>query len=75
MLKFVFFIVLIIYVIIGLIVTKFVKNQDDFYVMGERGSTLLIVGTLSATAVSSVTLMGIAGQAYSEGPLVISALG
>src|SRR5699024_89641 len=75
MIKFVFFSVLILYIIIGLIVVKFVQNSKDFYVMGERGSTLLIVGTLSATAVSSVTLMGIAGQAYAEGPLVIPTLG
>src|SRR5690625_3934066 len=75
MLKVVFFSVLILYVVIGLIVTRFVRDQDDFYVMGERGSTLLIVGTLSATSVSSVTLMGIAGQAYAEGPLVLTTLG
>lgn len=75
MIKLVFFSILILYVVIGLVVTRFVRNRDDFYVMGERGSTILIVGTLCATAVSSVTLMGMAGQAYSEGPLVIPTLG
>ncbi|WP_252314287.1 hypothetical protein [Sinobaca sp. H24] len=43
--------------------------------MGEKGSTLLIVGTLGATYLSAVTLLGIAGQSYAEGPLVIAALG
>ena len=67
--------VLIFYVIVGLVLVKFIKNEDDFYTMGGRGSTLLIVGTLAATYMSATTLLGIAGQSYSEGPLVISALG
>ena len=75
MTQFIFFGVLILYVVIGLIVTRFVKNRSDFYVMGQRGTTLLIVGTLGATYLSSISLMGIAGQAYAEGPLVVPALG
>ncbi|PSL42942.1 sodium/pantothenate symporter [Salsuginibacillus halophilus] len=71
----IFFIVLAIYVVLGGIVARYIKNRDDFYVMGERGSTVLIVGTLSATYLSAVTLLGIAGQSYAEGPLVIAALG
>lgn len=35
--------------------------------MGEKGSTLLIVGTLAATYLSAVTLLGLAGMNYSEG--------
>ena len=68
-------VILIIYIAVGAIVSKFVKNSDDFYTMGGRGSTLLIVSTLAATFLSATTLLGIAGQSYSEGPLVISALG
>ncbi|MCD2137856.1 sodium:solute symporter family protein [Salinicoccus halitifaciens] len=67
--------VLIFYVAVGISLVKVVKNEDDFYIMGGRGSTLLIVGTLSATYLSATTLLGIAGQSYTEGPLVISALG
>lgn len=67
--------VLAFYVIVGVTMVKFVKNEDDFYTMGGKGSTLLIVGTLAATYMSATTLLGIAGQSYSEGPLVISALG
>lgn len=71
----IFFGVLAAYVIVAASLARFIKNKDDFYVMGEQGSTLLLVGTLSATYLSAVTLMGIAGISYSEGPLVIGSLG
>ncbi|MBY7144424.1 sodium:solute symporter family protein [Virgibacillus sp. NKC19-3] len=71
----IFVIILLLYVVVGGVVTRFVKSSDDFYVMGEKGSTLLIVGTLAATYLSATTLLGIAGQSYAEGPLVIAALG
>lgn len=73
--KFIFFAILVIYIIVGVIIARYVKNSKDFYIMGERGSTLLIVGTLAATYLSATTLMGIAGQSYEEGPLVVAALG
>ncbi|WP_026702630.1 sodium:solute symporter family protein [Salibacterium aidingense] len=71
----IFFIVLAIYVITGGVVARFVKSKADFYVMGEKGTTVLIVGTLAATYLSAVTLLGISGQSYAEGPLVIATLG
>ncbi|QEM82137.1 sodium:solute symporter family protein [Halomonas binhaiensis] len=71
----IFIAVLAAYVVVAASLTRLIKNKDDFYVMGEQGSTLLIVGTLAATFLSAVTLMGIAGISYSEGPLVIGALG
>ncbi|TGB02464.1 sodium:solute symporter family protein [Halobacillus salinus] len=71
----VFFVVLALYVVVGAGVTRFVKSKDDFYVMGQKGTTVLIVGTLSATYLSAVTLLGISGTSYKEGPLVIAALG
>ena len=71
----VFSLALVLYVIVGVVVSRRVKSSDDFYVMGERASTLLIVGTLSATFLSAVTLLGIAGISYTEGPLVIAATG
>ncbi|WP_342388871.1 sodium:solute symporter family protein [Salinicoccus bachuensis] len=67
--------VLALYVGVGLALVKVIKTEDDFYTMGGRGSTVLIVGTLAATYLSATTLLGIAGQSYTEGPLVISALG
>ncbi|UOQ44276.1 sodium:solute symporter family protein [Halobacillus salinarum] len=71
----VFFAVLAVYILVGAGITRLVKSKDDFYVMGEKGTTLLIVGTLAATYLSAVTLLGISGTSYSEGPLVIAALG
>ena len=71
----VFFLALAVYVVVGVLVARRVKNTDDFYIMGERGSTVLIVGTLAATYLSAVTLLGIAGISYAEGPLVIAATG
>lgn len=71
----IFFSVLVLYVAVAAILAKRIKNKDDFYVMGQQGSTLLIVGTLAATYLSAVTLMGIAGVSYKEGPVVIAGLG
>lgn len=71
----VFVAVLLSYVVAAALLTRYIKNKDDFYVMGEKASTLLVVGTLAATFLSAVTLLGIAGVSYSEGPLVIATLG
>ncbi|KAB7707193.1 sodium:solute symporter family protein [Bacillus aerolatus] len=73
--KLVFFIVVAIYIIAGVAVTRYVKNKDDFYVMSEKGSTILIVGTLAATYLSAVTLLGIGGMIYNEGPVPHAAFG
>jgi len=71
----IFFAALALYVAVGAWVARRVHNSDDFYVMGEKGSTALIVGTLAATYLSAVTLLGISGIAYTEGPLVIATTG
>ncbi|ASF38872.1 sodium:solute symporter [Halobacillus halophilus] len=71
----IFALVLLLYVVVGAFISRYVKNSDDFYTMGGRGSTILIVGTLAATYLSAATLLGIAGQSYKEGPLVIATLG
>ncbi|VEF46628.1 sodium/panthothenate symporter [Bacillus freudenreichii] len=73
--KIVFFAVVSVYIIAGVIVTRYVKNKDDFYVMGEKGSTVLIVGTLAATYLSAVTLLGIGGMIYNEGLVPHAAFG
>lgn len=73
--KIVFFAVIIVYIIAGIIVTRYVKSKDDFYVMGEKGSTVLIVGTLAATYLSAVTLLGIGGMIYNEGLVPHAAFG
>ena len=71
----IFFAVLALYVVVGIVVARKVKDSEDFLVMGERGSTLMIVGTLAATYLSAVTLLGISGISYAEGPLVIATTG
>lgn len=71
----IFFAALALYVVVGAYVARRVRSSDDFYIMGERGSTVLIVGTLAATYLSAVTLLGIAGVSYQEGPLVLAATG
>lgn len=70
-----FWIFLAIYIIAGTLVSRYIKNHVDFYVAGERAPWYIITGTLAATYLSAVTLFGIAGQHYSEGPLVVASLG
>jgi sodium/pantothenate symporter len=60
---------LIIYLLIGVYVSRHLKGLDDFYVMGRNASPFLICGTLLATSTSSVALIGYTGGAYSIGPL------
>lgn len=69
----IFFLALALYVAVGILVARRIKNSDDFFIMGARGSTVLIVGTLAATYLSAVTLLGISGLSYEQGPLVITA--
>lgn len=69
----IFFLALALYIAVGVIVARRIKDSDDFFIMGARGSTVLIVGTLAATYLSAVTLLGISGLAYAQGPLVITA--
>ncbi len=71
----VFFLALTTYIIVGAAVARRVKSSDDFYVMGESAPMLLVVGTLAATYLSAVTLLGIAGISYAEGPLVVATAG
>ena len=71
----IFVVALIFYVAVGMFVARKVKSSDDFFVMSEGASTLFIVGTLAATYLSAVTLLGVAGLAYAEGPLVLATTG
>lgn len=66
----------IIYLLVGLIVSKKVKNVKDYYVSGRNAPTLLIVGSLVASYLSTVTFMGDASFSY-EGygiPQLISSI-
>ncbi|MBT5153013.1 MAG: sodium:solute symporter family protein [Gammaproteobacteria bacterium] len=55
---------LILFIAIGNFAGKKVKNLDDYFVAGRRAPTILIVGTLVASVMSSVAFLGEAGFTY-----------
>jgi len=62
-----------IYIAIGSYAGRGVKQLDDYYVAGRRAPTLIIVGTLVASLMSSTMFLGEAGFAYDgqAGPYVL----
>lgn len=60
---------ILVYLVVALYVSLSHRTLDEFYVMGRNASSLLVTGTLIATAYSSVTLIGFTGLAFSIGPL------
>ena len=56
---------LIVYVILGIIISSRVKDANDFYVAGRRAPVILIVGSMIASYVSTGMFMGDAGEYYS----------
>lgn len=64
---------ILIYIVIGNYAGRGVKRLDDYYVAGRRAPTLIIVGTLVASVMSSTMFLGEAGFAYDTqaGPYVL----
>jgi sodium/pantothenate symporter len=64
---------ILIYIIVGNYAGRGIKRLDDYYVAGRRAPTLLILGTLVASVMSSTMFLGEAGFAYAgqAGPYVI----
>ena len=64
---------IIVYIGIGNYAGRRVKKLDDYYVAGRRAPTLIIVGTLVASLMSSSMFLGEAGFAYAgqAGPYVL----
>jgi Na+/proline symporter len=64
---------IIVYIAIGNYAGRGVKRLDDYYVAGRRAPTLIIVGTLVASLMSSTMFLGEAGFAYAgqAGPYVL----
>ena len=64
---------IIIYIAIGNYAGRGIKRLDEYYVAGRRAPTLIIVGTLVASVMSSTMFLGEAGFAYAgqAGPYVI----
>ncbi len=55
---------MILYIVIGFVISGRVKNVNDFFVAGRQAPTLLIVGSLVASYCSTGMFMGDVGEAY-----------
>ena len=64
---------IVIYIALGSYAGRGVKRLDDYYVAGRRAPTLLILGTLVASVMSSTMFLGEAGFSYAgqAGPYVL----
>ena len=61
-----------VYLLVGGYAGRKVKHLDDYYVAGRNAPTLLIVGTLVASVVSTNSFMGETGFAYSGYGVVVA---
>jgi len=55
---------MVVFAAIGFIISRRIKNAEDFYVAGRQAPTLLIAGSLIASYSSTGLFMGDAGQCY-----------
>ena len=55
---------MLVYIILGFVISKKVKNASDFFVAGRQAPTILIVGSLVASYCSTGLFMGDVGEAY-----------
>lgn len=55
---------MVVYIVLGLVISKRVKTADDFFVAGRNAPTLLIVGSLVASYCSTGLFMGDVGEAF-----------
>ncbi len=64
---------ILVYIAIGGYAGRGIKQLDDYYVAGRRAPTLIIVGTLVASLMSSTMFLGEAGFSYAgqAGPYVL----
>lgn len=60
----------LVFILVGVILSKKIANVEDYYVSGRNAPTLLIAGSLVASFLSSVTFMGEAGFSYDGYPIV-----
>lgn len=58
-------IALIVFIVIGVIAGRTVKDTNDYYVAGRRAPVILIVGSLIASFLSTGAFMGDTGEVYS----------
>ncbi|MDA0707299.1 MAG: sodium:solute symporter family protein [Proteobacteria bacterium] len=64
---------ILVYIAIGGYAGRGIRDLDDYYVAGRRAPTLIIVGTLVASLMSSTMFLGEAGFSYAgqAGPYVL----
>lgn len=62
------------YVIIGALISRKVKNANDYYVAGRNAPSLLITGSLVASFIGVGLFMGDVGESYSGffGPIIVA---
>ena len=53
---------MVLYIVLGILISKKVKNVNDFFVAGRQAPTLLIVGSLVASYCSTGLFMGDVGE-------------
>ena len=67
-------ITMILYVVIGALISRSVKNANDFYVAGRNAPAFLITGSLVASFIGVGLFMGDVGESYSGffGPIMVA---
>jgi sodium/pantothenate symporter len=64
---------LVVYFVVGNYAGRKVKDLDDYFVAGRQAPTLLVVGTLVASLLSTAAFLGEAGMAYTgHGTIVLT---
>lgn len=61
----------ILYLVIGAVVGRTIKDKSDYYVAGRAAPTFLVAGTLVASFLSTVSFMGELGFSYDGYPVVM----
>ena len=56
---------LIVFIVVGVVAGRSVKDTDDYYVAGRKAPVILIVGSLIASFLSTGAFMGDTGEVYS----------
>lgn len=55
---------MVLYIVLGFVISRRVKSTNDFFVAGRQAPTILIVGSLVASYCSTGLFMGDVGEAY-----------
>lgn len=55
---------MVVYIILGIVISRSIKGAEDFYVAGRRAPVLLIAGSMIASYTSTGMFMGDAAQCY-----------